>query len=747
MENKMRIIKSYRSNYHLNYKKTYADAKSASRKKYRIVRTVTAAVVTLFFCSATMYAHIVAADPVSNGAAESLVVSEIQTGGCVNATFDSAPLNPPSPCTEDSKKEFITLYNQSAESLDVTGWKVEYLSASGGTTTPLATLDGTVITRTYLLLAHTGYYADTADLHFGESSDSGKLAKSGGHVRITDANGSEQDKVGWGTATQFRNKAAQSPGIGSSIQRKSTESFLLADTDNNFNDFSVVATPSPYGGGYFTNIQPAALPLAPPAPSQEQMPNPVQVPASQPASSPSPSPAATMDSQLQPETLPAPGIGPTPSSIPPSPSPPVTPTIPIPTIPTPTNIPLSPTPQTTPATPTTPVTPVTPVSTLPGPTQPSCEEVLISEILPNPAGTDSGHEYIELHNPTVATIALSACSLQTSSASKIFIFSNISLQPDEYRAFYDKDTGLALPNSAGGTIWLLSGDTEIQTAVYPEGLADNVAWSHVDGNWAQTYSPTPSGANVQMANLPCPAGQERNPETKRCITMVLPASGVATIPPIAVRPVSSSITSSGESGETQKSNESDKPNALAASTLAACKSGQERNLVTNRCRNTTAATASTASGSAAANITACKPGQTRNPTTNRCATNAAVPSTSSTTTCKAGQERNPETNRCRNIVVPATAKACPAGQERNLETGRCKKSTTDSSGSVAKVEDIKTPVSAGSTRWLLPAVAIIGAIAYGMYEWRQEISQKFRRLHSPRKNANLKRQPVQYGSA
>src|SRR5262249_50056444 len=89
-------------------------------------------------------------------------------------------------------------------------------------------------------------------------------------------------------------------------------------------------------------------------------------------------------------------------------------------------------------------------------TTPTCEGVLITEILPNPAGTDAGHEYIELYNPTSSSISLDGCSLQTSSSSKKFSFSGTTLQPNEYKAFYDSATGLTLPNSAGGTAYLLS---------------------------------------------------------------------------------------------------------------------------------------------------------------------------------------------------------------------------------------------------------------------------------------------------
>jgi hypothetical protein len=318
----------------------------------------------------------------------------------------------------------------------------------------------------------------------------------------------------------------------------------------------------------------------------------------------------------------------------------------------------------------------------------SCEGVIISEILPNPAGADAGHEFIELHNPTSEVIDLTGCSLQTGSTSKsTYAFTTTSLQPGEYRSFTDTETNLTLANAAGGTVWLLTATDELQAVAYGAGLADDVSWALVDGAWAQTFTPTPGGGNTLTVSAPCPTGQERNAETNRCQT--IDSEGTATATGNASSPVP-------------------------------CKFGQERNPDTNRCRNITATDAS---------LTACKPGQTRNPATNRCAT-ATATSSSTPTACKAGQERNPDTNRCKAIATTDTAaKACPAGQERNPDTGRCRKSTA-AGGNIAKVQDVKTPLSASHGKWLLIIVAILVAIGYAVFEWRQEISQKFSQLIS-----------------
>ncbi len=240
----------------------------------------------------------------------------------------------------------------------------------------------------------------------------------------------------------------------------------------------------------------------------------------------------------------------------------------------------------------------------PTPTAPtlSCEGVIISEVLPNPAGADGGNEFIELHNPTNDFIDLKGCALQTNANTKLYTFiDSFELVPGQYIAFYSGATGLTLPNAAGGTVWLISAASdEISELIYPGNLQDDVAWALIDGVWQLSYVPSPSTANVYMPLKPCDVGQVRSETTNRCVN----AASVVT------------------------------------TALVDCGPGRERNPETNRCRSVLAA---------ATTLTPCRPGQERNPETNRCRNIASSQQT--LTPCGPGQERNPETNRCRKIVA------------------------------------------------------------------------------------------------
>ncbi len=306
----------------------------------------------------------------------------------------------------------------------------------------------------------------------------------------------------------------------------------------------------------------------------------------------------------------------------------------------------------------------------------TCEGVLISELLSNPTGTDTGHEFIELYNPTDDVIPLDGCSLQTTGNKKAYDLTGNILETHTYRAFYSDKTGLTLPNASGGSVWLLSRTDELQNIAYPGTIASDVAWARFGNTWQETYKPTPGTANTLTAQAACPAGQYRSSETGRC-----------------------------------------RNSGSAASALKSCRANQERNPATNRCRTIVDILG----------LQQCKPGQYRNPETNRC--RSTTTDSSSLQPCKAGQERNPATNRCRKVLgASTTLKPCATGQTRNPLTNRCRK---DLGTSPATVSDVQTVASTTApVPWIIAALAVVGALSYGAYEWRQELASSAARLRT-----------------
>ncbi len=289
----------------------------------------------------------------------SLVVSEVQTQSATSQT-----------------QEFVELYNRSPSAVDVTGWKVEYVTASGGTTTALATLSGSVAGHSFVLLSRTGFLA-VADYFFGAG-----LAEAGGHVRIVDASKQVIDLLGWGTAVAPEGLVVASPAKGSTLRRESNPIDLFKDTDVNATDF-VTGQPDPQTGPRQMPVEepPTVPPSDPQIPPAEETPVPEPAPADPPIDpEPVPDPSQTPD----PGPAPAPEIPPSEPSQPPVPSdpeptteppvdstePPVEPTQTPEPIPDPVPVP-EPTPEPAPAPipPTTepPQTPELPPSDLPAP--------------------------------------------------------------------------------------------------------------------------------------------------------------------------------------------------------------------------------------------------------------------------------------------------------------------------------------------------------------------------------------------
>ncbi|HSX28833.1 MAG TPA: lamin tail domain-containing protein [Candidatus Saccharimonadales bacterium] len=159
-------------------------------------------------------------------ASASLVISEVQ--------LQSA----------DSKsEEFVELYNTAASDIEVSDWKVEYLTAANNLSTPpLATLHGKVAAHGFVLLSKTDYLPD-ADAYFDKG-----LSEDGGHIALVDASGAEIDRVGWGTAVKPEGSSVPAPDKGLSLRREAHAADPFADTDNNVADF-VADLPDPQGDG------------------------------------------------------------------------------------------------------------------------------------------------------------------------------------------------------------------------------------------------------------------------------------------------------------------------------------------------------------------------------------------------------------------------------------------------------------------------------------------------------------------
>lgn len=134
------------------------------------------------------------------------------------------------------KNDFVELYNRSDATVDVTGWLVQYYSATG--TVPAsgtASLKGSVAPKhTYLVQMAAGANLLATPLPTPDAKGTAGMGSSSGRIdlRLAD-NTTVVDRVGYGTATTFEGSSA--PGLSNTTS--ATRNSPCVDTDVNAMDF------------------------------------------------------------------------------------------------------------------------------------------------------------------------------------------------------------------------------------------------------------------------------------------------------------------------------------------------------------------------------------------------------------------------------------------------------------------------------------------------------------------------------
>ena len=140
--------------------------------------------------------------------------------------------------------DFIELYNPTSADLDLTGWSVEYLSASGNSGGKHE-LSGSLPAAGHFLIQEGG--GGTGEpLPAPDAEGNLNLSGSKGSVKLYDASGAEVDLLGYGEASLSEGSPTSSLSNTTSAQRDDAGT----DTDDNAADFSTAApTPTSSGGG------------------------------------------------------------------------------------------------------------------------------------------------------------------------------------------------------------------------------------------------------------------------------------------------------------------------------------------------------------------------------------------------------------------------------------------------------------------------------------------------------------------
>lgn len=467
---------------------------------------------------------------------------------------------------ESVEHEFVELYNSSPDDVEITNWCLYYITSGLTASKMVCFTPSDAVSHLYIpgysrMLAVSDELMVSSAPMLGDVHFPYKLSGTSGYVRLQTSDGVEIDKVGWGVSTPTLNLVSKAPA-GSVLRRKSVNADILQDTDVNSDDFEVVLPRESYQIGFVYEVRDVCANLDG---IQSILPSGYVVDGADCVL-----PATDLCPNL--EGLQA----------------------------------------------------ILPVGMRKDGAECVISQLVISEILPNASGSDTGGEFVEIYNPNDVEINLSGYALYIGpDFSRAYQFPvNTIVGPGEYVVFYNNDVNFTLLNTTGSVrLQTATGLVVFETQTYdnpPEGSS----WALVDGTWQYTNLLTPGAINLPGDGLtklsamgvlaPCPVGQERNPATGRCRKIV-----------------------------------------SSTSVLAPCKDGQYRSEETNRCRSILSDVSA---------LAVCAEGQERNPKTNRCrsiATNADT----TLEPCKEGQERNPETNRCRNISKMVAASYAPEKTE------------------------------------------------------------------------------------
>jgi len=175
----------------------------------------------------TVLAALTAVASASGSGAGSIVVAQLYAaGGNSGASYAN---------------DYVELFNRGSSAVSITGWTLQYASATG-TVWASTALSGSVPAGGHYLVQLASSGANGSALPTADATGTSNLAMSGGKVQIVNAGSSVEDLVGWGSATLFEGTAA-APALSATTALIRAGS-SCADGDDNSSDFTTGA-PNP----------------------------------------------------------------------------------------------------------------------------------------------------------------------------------------------------------------------------------------------------------------------------------------------------------------------------------------------------------------------------------------------------------------------------------------------------------------------------------------------------------------------
>ena len=175
----------------------------------------------------TVLAALTAVASASGSGAGSIVVAQLYAaGGNSGASYTN---------------DYVELFNRGSSAVSITGWTLQYASATG-TVWASTALSGSVPAGGHYLVQLASSGANGSALPTADATGTSNLAMSGGKVQIVNAGSSVEDLVGWGSATLYEGTAAAPALTATTALMRAGSS--CTDADDNSSDFTTGA-PNP----------------------------------------------------------------------------------------------------------------------------------------------------------------------------------------------------------------------------------------------------------------------------------------------------------------------------------------------------------------------------------------------------------------------------------------------------------------------------------------------------------------------
>ena len=144
------------------------------------------------------------------------------------------------------------------------------------------------------------------------------------------------------------------------------------------------------------------------------------------------------------------------------------------------------------------------------------DQIIINEILPNPAGSDNEDEFVELKNIGSEAIDLASWTISDNTDNDYTIssedFISTEILPNDYFVIYRLVSGLSLNNSGDIVELIQPNNNVLQIVEYQDSAEDDFSYAYVQEEWQWTTTPTPGEGNIlTLINQPpeAEAGEDK----------------------------------------------------------------------------------------------------------------------------------------------------------------------------------------------------------------------------------------------